>query len=318
MMFKQFILALCLSAMASLGQAQTPLKIITTDQPGGGMDALIRPVAEKLGTALGRPVIVENKPGAQGRLGGQAVVNSAPDGNTVLITVQAGIVINPHVYTWPYNSLTDLVPVTELGRGSLVLLVPSSLKVNTMKELAQWITAQPKGSASYATYSPGTISHFGGLLLAQDLGVDMMAVHYKASGDQVKDLVSGIVNMGWGPAAGSVAQLVKAGRLKALAYMGPKRIPAFPDVPTIREAGHPIVETDGWIGIFAPKGTPTEVVDKLQQEFAKVLSSADTRNMYLNFGFEPGGSTAVEFGKLVKSDSQKFADYIKKINYKVE
>jgi tripartite-type tricarboxylate transporter receptor subunit TctC len=115
-------------------------------------------------------VIVENKPGAQGRIGGQAVVNSAPDGNTVLITVQAGIVINPHVYPWPYNSLTDLFPVSDLGRGSLVLLAPaSSLQSQQHERAGPWITAQPKGSVSYGTYSPGTISHFGGQLLAQDL-----------------------------------------------------------------------------------------------------------------------------------------------------
>ena len=152
-------MALGILALASLtAQAQVPLKIITTDQAGGGMDALIRPVAEKLAVALGRPVLVDNKPGAQGRIGGQAVVNSLPDGNTVLITVQAGIVINPHVYPWPYNSLADLLPVSDLGRGSLVLLTPASTPAANIKELAAWIKAQPKGKVNYGTGNATTIS----------------------------------------------------------------------------------------------------------------------------------------------------------------
>jgi tripartite-type tricarboxylate transporter receptor subunit TctC len=159
--------------------AQTPLKIITSDQAGGGMDALIRPIAEKLATALARPVVVENRPGAQSRIAGQAVASSPPDGNTVLITIQGGIVINPHVYKYPYDTLADLVPVTDLGRGSLLLLTPASLPPNNFKELAEWIKAQPKGRVNYGTYSPGTLSHFGGLLMAQELGAEMTAVHYK-------------------------------------------------------------------------------------------------------------------------------------------
>lgn len=318
MKIKHLILTATLAAFSALGMAQTPLKIITTDQPGGGMDTLIRPVAEKLSAALGRPVLVENKAGAQGRIGGQAVVNSPPDGNTILITVQAGIVINPHVYPWPYNSLSDLVPLTDLGRGSLLLLTPASMPANNFKELELWLKAQPRGKVDYGTYSPGTISHFGGLLLAQEMGVEMTAVHYKASGDQVKDLVSGVVNLGWGPAAGSVAQLVKAGRLKAHAYMGTRRLAAFPDVPTIRELGYPGVETDGWIGIFAPKGTPADVLAKLHQAIAKVLAMPEIRGMYLNFGFEPGGSNPVDFGQMVRADSQRFSVYIKKIGYKAE
>jgi len=315
---KPLILAAMLAMCGAIGMAQTPLKIITSDQPGGGMDVLIRPVAEKLATALGRPVVVENKAGAQGRIAGQAVVSSPPDGNTILITVQAGIVINPHVYPWPYNSLSDLVPLTDLGRGSLLLLTPASLPANNFKELEQWMKAQPKGKVNYGTYSPGTISHFGGLLLAQEMGVEMTAVHYKASGDQVKDLVSSVVHLGWGPAAGSVAQLVKAGRLKVHAYLGSRRLPAFPDVPTIRELGYPGVETDGWIGVFAPKGTPADVLAKLHREMVKVLAMPEIRSMYLNFGFEPGGSTPADFGQMVRADSQRYSAYIKKIGYKAD
>ncbi len=318
MKLKHFAIAFGWSILAPWTLAQTPLKIVTTDQPGGGMDALIRPVAEKLAVTLGRPVVVENKAGAQGRIGGQAVVNSAPDGNTVLITVQAGIVINPHVYAWPYNSLTDLAPITDLGRGSLILVAPSAIPVNNFKELETWLKKQPNGKVNYGTYSPGTLSHFGGLLLSQDLGIEMTAVHYKASGDLMKDLVPGVVNMGWTSPAGPIAQLVKSGRLKALAYMGPKRLPVFADIPTIRELGHPSVEADGWIGIFAPKGTSPDVINKLQQSFSKVLALPEIRAMYLNFGFEPGGTASPEFAKLVESDWQRYGDYVKKINYKVE
>ena len=316
---RHLIATAALACAPILALAQTPLKIITTDQPGGGMDVLIRPLAEKLGTALGRPVIIENKPGAQGRIGGQAAVASPPDGNTLLITVQSGIVINPQAYpSWPYNTRTDLVPVTDLGRGSLLLLTPGSMPAKDFGELAQWMKAQPKGAVNYGSYGLGTISHFGSVLLAQSLGVDMTGVHYKASGDQVKDLAGAQVNLGWGPAGGAIGQLVKTGRLKAMAYLGPKRLPAFPDVPTIRELGHPDVEMDGWIGIFAPPRTPADTVARLQQDIAKVLATPEIRALYLNTGFLPGGSPSAEFAQLVQSDWQRFGDYIRKMGYKPE
>lgn len=321
-MQRRHVLASALPALAPLlctlpAYAQTPLKIITTDQPGGGMDALLRPMADKLAQNLGRPVLVENRPGAQGRIGGQAVVSSPADGNTLLATVQAGIVINPQAYSsWPYDTRTALLPVTDLGRGSLLLLTPGSAPFSDFAGLVQWLKGQPRGSVSYGTYGLGTISHFGGVLLSQSLGLDMTPVHYKASGDQVKDLAGGQVSWGWGPAAGAIAQLVKAGRLKALAYLGPQRLPAFPDVPTIRELGHTSVEMDGWIGVFAPKGTPADVAARQQQEIAKVLALPAIREMYLNFGFAPGGGTPAEFAQLVQADWQRFGGTIRQIGYK--
>ena len=313
-------LPLASAVYAPLGaRAQVPLRIITTDQPGGGMDALLRPMAEKLAQNLGRPVLVDNRPGAQGRIGGQAAVSAAPDGNTLLVTIQGGIVINPQAYaSWPYDTRVDLVPVTDLGRGSLLLLTPGSATATDFQDLVRWIKAQPPGSISYGTYSPGTISHFGGVLLAQDLGVDMQAVHYKASADQVKDLVGAQVALGWGPAAGSIAQLVKAGRLKAMAYLGPQRLPAFPNVPTIRELGHPAVELDGWIGVFAPKGTPADTVARLQQDIAKVLALPQLRELYLNVGFAPGGMSPADFAQLVRADWQRLGEVVRKIGYRPE
>ncbi|WP_326533991.1 Bug family tripartite tricarboxylate transporter substrate binding protein [Pseudorhodoferax sp.] len=317
-MQRRHLLATALPLLAPLiAQAQTPLKIITTDQPGGGMDALLRPMADKLAQALARPVLVENRPGAQGRIGGQAVVASPPDGNTLLATVQAGIVINPQAYpNWPYDTRADLVPVTDLGRGSLLLLTPGSAPFTDFAGFVQWLKARPTGSVSYGTYGLGTISHFGGVLLARSLGLDMTAVHYKASGDQVKDLAGGQVAWGWGPAAGAIAQLVKAGRLKALAYLGPQRLPAFPDVPTIRELGHANVEMDGWIGVFAPRGTPADTVARQQQEIAKVLAQPAIREMYLNLGFAPGGAAPAEFAQLLRADWQRFGETIRSIGYK--
>lgn len=311
--------ALITSALlASAALAQTPLKIVTSDQAGGGMDSLIRPMADKLAKEIGRPVIVDNKAGAQGRIAGQAVATAAPDGNTILITVQAGVVINPHVYKYPYDPLNDLLPVTDLGRGSLVLLTPSLNPANNFQEFVVWAKTQPKNSISYGTYSPGTISHFGGMLLAQGLGVEMQAIHYKASAEAVKELVPGVTQFLWNGAAGPVLQLVKAGRLKALAYMGPTRLASLPNVPTIRELGYPEVEADGWIGIFAPKGTPPAALEKLRSDIAKVLVSPEIKTLYTSFGFEAGGATTADFSKMIRSDNERWASYIKKVGYKAE
>lgn len=311
--------SLCLMAFTSVVTwAQTPLRIITSDQAGGGMDALIRPMADKLAAQIGRPVIVDNRPGAQGRIAGGALLAAPADGNTILITVQAGVVINPHVYKFPYAPLTDLIPVTDLGNGSLLLLTPANLGPNNFKEFVEWAKAQPKGKINYGTYSPGTISHFGGMLLANDLGLDMTAIHYKASAEAVKDLVPGVVNFLWSGPAGAVGQLIKAGRLKAHAYMGPKRLAAFPDIPTVRELGFADIESDGWIGVFAAKGTANETVAKLQSDIAKALNHPDIRANYNLVGFEPGGMSVSEFGSTVKTDSVRWAAYIKKIGYKPE
>jgi tripartite-type tricarboxylate transporter receptor subunit TctC len=324
-MMKQFLKTLILATSMSLltlisnvATAQTPLRIITSDQPGGGMDALIRPMADKLAIQLGRPVIVDNKPGAQGRIAGGALLAAPADGNTIMITVQASIVINPHVYKYPYAPLTDLIPITDLGNGSLLLLTPASLGPNNFKEFVAWAKAQPSGKINYGTYSPGTISHFGGMLLAQDLGLDMTAVHYKASAEAVKDLVPGVVNFLWSGPAGAVGQLIKAGRLKAHAYMGPKRLAAFPDVPTVRELGFADIESDGWIGVFAAKGTSSDTIAKLQSEIAKALNSPEIKANYNQVGFEPGGMGVSDFGNTVRADSVRWAAYIKKINYKPE
>ena len=310
-----FVLAAVLIQAAG---AQTPLKIVTSDQAGGGMDSLIRPMADKLSQALGRPVIVDNKAGAQGRIAGQAVASAAPDGNTVLITVQAGIVINPHVYKYPYDALRDLLPVTDLGRGSLVLLAPALNPANNFQEFVLWAKAQPKGSISYGTYSPGTLSHFGGMQLAQGLGLDMQAIHYKASAEAVKELVPGVTQFLWNGPAGPVVQLIQAGRLKALAYMGPTRLSALPKVPTVRELGYPEMEADGWIGVFAPKGTPSATVEKLRNEIAKVLASPEIQTLYTGFGFEAGGSTSAVFAKTIQNDYERWGSYIKKVGYKAE
>jgi tripartite-type tricarboxylate transporter receptor subunit TctC len=311
-----FAASLCAAALNA--NAQTPLKIITSDQAGGGMDSLIRPMAEKLSKLQGRPVIVDNKAGAQGRIAGQAVATAAADGNTILITVQAGVVINPHVYKYPYDALNDLVPVTDLGRGSLLLLVPSLNPANNFKEFSTWAKSQPKGSISYGTYSPGTISHFGGMMLAQGMGVEMTAIHYKASAEAVKELVPGVTQLLWNGAAGPVVQLIKAGRLKAIAYMGPARLAALPNVPTIRELGLPDVEADGWIGVFAPKGTPVATLDKLNADMAKVLASPEIKALYTSFGFEAGGKSAADFAKVIKTDNERWGAYIKKVGYKAE
>ena len=295
-------------------QAQTPLKIITTDQPGGGMDSLIRPMAERLGRELGRPVIVENKPGGRSQIGAQAVLQSPADGNTLFITVQTAFVVTSHVYKLNYDPLTDFLPVTNLGQGSLLLVVNPQVPAKSVKELIDWVKAQPKGKVNYASYSPGTLSHFGGILLNQSGGIDMVHVPYKASPDALKDVIPGTVPIMWdGPATST--QFVKAGRLRALAYMGARRMPLLPEVPTIREAGYPEIENDGWIGVFAARGTAPEPLAKIRDAMAKVLATPEIKSFYSNFGFDPGGLPTAEFARLIKSDYERWGKFIKAIGY---
>ena len=306
--------AIAVSLFAPLSQAQTPLKIVTADQPGGGMDSLIRPMAERLGRELGRPVIVENKPGGRSQIAAQAVLQSPVDGNTVFITLQTNMVVNPHVYKYNYDALNDFVPVTDLGRGSLLLVVNPQVPAKTVRELIDWVKTQPKGKVNYASYGAGTLSHFGGILLNQGGGIEMTHVPYKASPDALKDLIPGTMQLMWdGPATST--QFVKAGRLRALAFMGTKRMPLLPDVPTVREAGYPEIENDGWIGAFAAKGTPADAIGKIRDAMAKVLATPEIKTFYGNFGFEPGGMTNADFARLIKSDHEKWGKFIKVIGY---
>lgn len=299
---------------AGVVAAQTPLKIVTTDQPGGGMDSLIRPMAERLGRELGRPVIVENKPGGRGQIGAQAVLQAPADGNTIFITIQANFVINAHVYKLSFDPLGDFLPVTNLGQGSLLLVVHPQVPAKSVKELVEWVKTQPKGKVHYASYSPGTLSHFGGVLLNQTGGIEMTHVPYKASPDALKDVIPGNVQVMWdGPATST--QFVKSGRLRALAFMGSKRMPLLPDVPTIREAGYPEVENDGWIGVFAAKGTPADAIARVRDAMAKVLATPEIKSFYGNFGFEAGGMPTADFYRLIRSDHEKWGKFVKAIGY---
>ena len=301
----------------SFAQTTTPLRIINSDQPGGGMDSLLRPVVEKVGLALGRPIIVDNKPGGQGRIAAQALVQAPADGNTIYIGVQATFVVAPHVYKLPYDPLTDFVPITDLGRGSLWLVTHPSVPAKTLKEVIEWVKSQPPGSVNFASYSPGTISHFGGMLMNQVGGIDMIHVPYKASPDALKDLIPGNVKLMW-DAVPTSAGFVKAGRLNPIAFMGSKRLAAFPNVPTVREAGYPDMETDGWIGVFARKGNDPAFIVRLQAEFAKVLQTPEIKTFYGNFGFDTGGRPTVEFQKQVPEDHARWGAFVKKIGYKAE
>jgi tripartite-type tricarboxylate transporter receptor subunit TctC len=312
------LVGLAFIATPSVALAQTPLRIIVADQAGGGTDSLVRPVANKLAQQLGRPVVVDNKPGAQGRLAGAALLAAPADGNTLMVTVQASVVINPHLSQFPYAPLTDLLPITDLVNASLFLLTPASLAPNNFKEFADWAKQQAKGTMNYGTFSSGTISHFGGLLLAQELGVEMAPVHYKSTPDALKDLLPGTLTFMWSGPAGAVAPLIKNGRLKAHAYMGPKRLAAFPDIPTVRELGMPGLEANGWIGIFAANGVPSDIAAKLHSEIVAALRHPDIKTLYGNIGLEPGGMSNAEFAATVKADSVRWAAYLKKINYKPE
>lgn len=313
-MGKVGLAAVLLCVCAGIASAQAPLRIVTSDQPGGGMDALIRPMAEKLGQGLGRPVLVDNKPGGRGQIAAQAVLSAPADGGTLLITVQANFVVNPHVYKANYDALNDFVPVTDLGRGSLLLVVNPKVPATSVRELLAWIKAQGEGKVNFASYSPGTLSHFGGVLLGQAGGVAMTHVPYKASPDALKDLIPGNVLLMWDGPATSVP-FVKAGRLRALAYMGSQRMPLLPEVPTIREAGHPEIESDGWIGVFAARGAPAAELARLREAIARVLATPEIRRFYGNFGFETGGMASADFTRQVRTDHERWGRFIKAIGY---
>lgn len=309
--------ALCLGFSA---HAQTwpdkPVRLIAPYPPGGQTDIVSRYLADRLGGALGQPLIIENKAGAQGIVGIEAAKLSAPDGYTFVYVNVSNISINPHVYPkLPYDGLRDFAPVTQLGLSVLAMVVPASLNVKTLPEFIAYVKARP-GKVSFASFGSGSTSHIYGEMLKSSAGIDMVHVPYKGAGPAVQDVIAGHAQMAIQDLA-AVGPNVRAGKLVALAVTGPKRWPAFPDLQTFAEQGQPL-DIAGWNGIMAPANTPKTVVERMSAEINKVIQSADGRERMLQMGLLATGTTPAEFADIIRRDTPKWGEVIKKAGIKLE
>ena len=295
-------------AFAQAAYPDKPIHLIVPYPPGGPADTMGRAFGSKLSVALGQPVIVENRPGAGGGIGSAAVAKSAPDGYTLLVGSAGTHAINPAVYAnLPYDPLKDFAPVTQLATYGLVLVVTPKLPAKNVKELIELAKAKP-GEITFGSPGNGSSPHLAGELLASMSGVRMQHVPYKGSAPALIDVIGGRINF-MIDALPTLLPQIKAGTVRAIAWSGPARSKLIPEVPTLAESGVPGYQVVVWFGLFAPAGTPRDVVNRLNAETGKILKLPEVKEILSGYDLTP--STPEQFAATIKSDIAAWAKLVK-------
>ncbi len=295
---------------AAFAWPDQPVKIVVPFTPGTGPDIIARFVAERLGPKLGQPVVVENVVGASGNIGSQQVARAKPDGHTLMSSVNT-LVMNASLYkNLPYDPVADFVPLGLTAWGSLVLVANPSQKPNTLAEMIAAAKAAPK-SLTYGSPGVGTPHHLSMALVETTAGIELLHVPYKGTAGAVQDLLGGQIGYMFLPVHVS-AQHIRAGKLKAIAAGSPQRLPQLPDVPTLAEAGLKGVDVDMWYGFFLPKGTPPEIVARLNREVAAILNTPEAKAAFEAQGLIPATSTSADLATIVARDRTRWADVVAK------
>jgi tripartite-type tricarboxylate transporter receptor subunit TctC len=287
-----------------------PIRIVVPFPPGGGTDNIAREVSQRVATATGWTFIVDNRPGAGGNLGVDAVAKAAPDGYTLVLGQTSNLAINPTLYTkLPYNPVKDLAPVGLVASAPLVMVVPAASPYKTLADLVAAAKAKP-GSINFASPGNGTVAHLSGELFQQTAGVKFLHVPYKGAAQGLTDLMGGAIQVYLSSVPTLLGQ-VKQGRLRAIAVTSSRRIADLPEVPTIAELGYKGFETATWFGFAAPAGTPKDVVAKLNAEFDKALLQPELRKRLEAEGADPAGGTPEAFGALIGKEIARWGRIVK-------
>jgi tripartite-type tricarboxylate transporter receptor subunit TctC len=307
-----FIAAILLAAVTvqpAAAQTSGPVRIIFPYGAGGSGDGLARLMAEHLRVALNETVIVENRTGAQGRIGIQAVKNAAPDGKTILLTPIAPVSIYQHVYkALGYDPVKDLAPIAQVATYDFALAVGPQVPAKTLKELVDWVKANP-AQGSYGTPAAGTLPHFFAVSFARAANLDLRHVGYRGSAAAMTDLVAGQIPIVV-TTTSDVLEQHKAGRIRVLATSDVERSPFLPDIPTFKERGYDILGT-GWYAFFAPAGTPADVIERMNKGLVDAVRKQEVKDRLLAFGLVPTGTSADELGRIQKTDSEAWAPAVK-------
>lgn len=293
----------------STGVGTPPLRLIVPFTPGTGIDIIARTVGPKLGERLGRPVVVENRPGASGNIGTETVVHSPPNGSTLLVSVNT-LVMNRSLYPQlPFDPVKDLVPVSLTSWGQLVLVASPRTGFKTAGDLIDAAKKRP-GAINYASPGVGTPHHLSMELFKATNHIYITHIPYRGTAPAVTDLIGGQVEVGFLPIHVALPQ-IKAGRLVPLAIGSDKRHPLLPQVPTLAQAHAGQVNVDMWYGVFAPAGTPQDLVARINHELHDILAAPDVRTAFQAQGMDPATSTPEEFSRLVEQDAERWARVIR-------
>jgi tripartite-type tricarboxylate transporter receptor subunit TctC len=302
--------AIWLAAGTGALHAERPLTIVAAYSAGGSTDVIARLIGARLQDKLGRPVIIEDKPGATGQIGSRYVARSEPDGNTIQIAAQTTHAVAQSLFSHlDYDPVKDFTPIILVAWSPLVLVCNPALPVSSVKELIDYLKSRP-GAVNYATGGRGDASHLAALLFNKLAGVNPVAVPYQGDGQAVPQLLGNHVPymfVGIPPASGSI----QSGALRALAVTSKVRSPILPDVPTIQESGLPEYEIVLWWGFFAPAGMAPELVTKFNKVIGEIIQEPETRGKLRQLGYETTGSTPEEFKAYLQSEIAKWGDLIK-------
>ena len=308
------VLILVASLFPLAGAAQDawpnkPVRLISPFPPGGGTDAFARPLAAKLSSQLGQSVIIENRGGAGGTIGADIAAKAAPDGYTFLVGAVHHTVAVTAYKKLPYDLERDLVPITRLGFVPDVVVAGPKSKATDLKDLIKISTVNP-GKLFYGSSGNGTTRHLAGEIFNSMTGTSLVHVPYKGSGPSMTALLGGEVDVVF-EGLGSASTYIRAGKIRALAVTSDQRSPAFPDVPTLKELGIAF-ESLSWYGLWAPAGTPKEIIQKLHAEVVKALHSPELMKVWESQGATPGGESPEQFAAFIRGEIQKWGEAVRK------
>jgi tripartite-type tricarboxylate transporter receptor subunit TctC len=322
-MHRVILLALCvlvafLSPQAGAqGYPSKSVKVVVGFPPGGGTDILARIVAQKLSEAWGQAVVVENRPGASATIAANVVAQAPADGYTLSMGQLTPNAIAPALFAkLPYDASRDFVPIILVGTSPNVLVLNPSVPAKDVAELAALARSKP-GKLTYASSGAGSLQHIAAEMFKSVAGVDVVHVPYKGSGQAVIDLISGQVDMNF-DSIPAVIQHVKSGKLRAIAVTAKKRASGLPDIPAIAESGYPDYDLTTWWGLFAPAGTPSEIVARIHRDTLSVLQNAEVKERFATLSVDPGGGTSREFATYVGEEIAKYDALVKRLNIKME
>jgi tripartite-type tricarboxylate transporter receptor subunit TctC len=315
-----FILASATTSISVYSQAaypNRPIKMISPFPPGGASDALARLVASKLGEGLGQTVTVDNRAGASGNIGHEAAAKSQPDGYTLLLSNSSSVVTNPHLFKkLPFDPLSDFAPISMVASAGQVLVVHPSVPATTIAELTAFAKANPN-KLNFGSGGKGIQSHISGEMYKSAVGVDIVHIPYKGTVQAVTDLLAGQIQIVFSDMAPALPH-IKSGKLRAIAVTSSQRSASLPDVPTISESGLPGFSSGVWWSVLGPKGTPVEIVNRINSEIGKMMQSADVREAYAKLGITPQHSTPSKVLENIRAESPVMAKILKAAGVEAE
>ena len=303
------LLALVCSGAFAQGYPNKPVRIIVPFPPGGATDIVTRVVAQKLTEVWGQSVIVENRSGAGGNIGGEAAANSPPDGYTLFMTSGSIVTANQYIYKkMAFDPAKDLIAITNVASGPQVIVVNPKFPAQTLKQFMDTARAQP-GVLNYGHAGIGSQTHLAAENFLSAANLNITSVPYKGENPAMTDLVANQINMAAANIAGAIG-LINQGKLRALAVTGKQRSPQLPDVPTVAET-LPGFENIGWFGLMAPAATPKAIVDKVYRDTAKILDSTEMRARFYVLGMVPVGNTPAQFADAIRKESAHWAKVVR-------